>query len=98
MGGPRRRVGAGDRCVPPRIIRATQRLNLNTADFKYDESEPEGYRSGLARLGPLLGAAETGPDGEEELAQGDIVLFAIGPDGAHRVRRESGVDYWDRES
>jgi uncharacterized cupin superfamily protein len=37
-----------------------RRINLNEADFKYDTDDPEGYRAGLARLGPLLGATETG--------------------------------------
>jgi uncharacterized cupin superfamily protein len=80
------------------------------------------------------------PDGEDELASGDVVCFPVGPEGAHKVtnrseepvrvlmlstkrdpsvavypdsdkigvwpgdkrdsvlmRRESGVDYWDRE-
>jgi uncharacterized cupin superfamily protein len=81
------------------------------------------------------------PEGEDELGRGDVVCFAVGPDGAHKltnrtdgtvrfamlstqhepavavypdsdklgvwsgdkgdsllVRRESAVDYWDRES
>jgi hypothetical protein len=37
-----------------------RRINLKTADFAYDADDPEGYRTGLARLGPLVGAAETG--------------------------------------
>lgn len=28
--------------------------------FTYDESDPEGFRSGMARLGPELGAKQTG--------------------------------------
>jgi uncharacterized cupin superfamily protein len=98
-----------------------RRSNLQAAEFTYDDDDPDGYRAGMVRLGPLLGAAETGvsiyeipagqsttpyhyewaeeewlvvlegaptlrdPDGEEELAQGDIVYFPIGPDGAHKV-------------
>ena len=35
-------------------------MNLHTAGFEYDADDPEGYKAGLARLGPLVGAAETG--------------------------------------
>lgn len=35
-------------------------MNLNAAEFEYDDSDPEGYRAGLDRLGPKLGATETG--------------------------------------
>jgi uncharacterized cupin superfamily protein len=37
-----------------------RRFNLFTADFGYDESDPEGYRSGMARFGPEIGAARLG--------------------------------------
>jgi uncharacterized cupin superfamily protein len=96
-------------------------MNLHKAEFTYDEDDPEGYRTGLARLGPLVGAAETGtsiyelppgqsicpyhyewaeeewlvvlegtptlrhPEGEDQLAQGDVRFFPIGPAGAHKV-------------
>lgn len=36
------------------------RLNLATPEFTYDAEDPEGFRSGFARIGPKLGAAETG--------------------------------------
>ena len=35
-------------------------MNLHTAEFEYDEDDPEGYRAGMARLGPGAGATETG--------------------------------------
>ena len=35
-------------------------MNLTTAEFEYDDTDPEGYKAGLARLGPQLGARETG--------------------------------------
>jgi uncharacterized cupin superfamily protein len=158
--------------VPP-----IQRFNLDTAEFEYEDGDPEGYRSGFARFGPKIGAKMLGatiyelPEGqsicpyhyehgdeewlivldgrptvrhvggEEELDPGDAVCFPAGPDGAHKVtngtdatvrvlmfstmnlpavavypdsdkigvftegrrdnvmvRRESNVDYWDRES
>ena len=154
-----------------------RRFNLFRADLEYDEDDPDGYRAGFARLGPLVGATMLGgtvyelppgqsicpyhyeygneewlialegrptvrhPAGEDELEPGEVVCFPVGPDGAHKatnrtdapvrvlmlstkiepsvavypdsdkigvwpgdkrdnilVRRESGVDYWDRET
>jgi uncharacterized cupin superfamily protein len=37
-----------------------QRVNVAGADFEYDPSDPEGFRSGMARLGRALGAKQTG--------------------------------------
>jgi uncharacterized cupin superfamily protein len=153
-----------------------KRVNLFSTETGFDEGDPEGYHTGYARLGPLLGASMLGgtiyelppgqsicpyhyeygneewlvvlagrpvlrhPEGEEELEQGDTVCFPGGPEGAHKVtnrtddrvrvvmlstkhqpnaavypdsdkigvwpgderdnilvRRESNVDYWDRE-
>ena len=37
-----------------------RRINLHTAEISHDEDDPEGYRAGLARPGPQLGAKETG--------------------------------------
>ena len=104
-----------------------RRLNVKTVEFKYDPDDPEEYGAGLARLGPLVGATETGtsvyeipagrsvcpyhyewaeeewlvvlegtpavrgPDGEEELAEGDIVFFPIGPEGAHKVTNRGEI-------
>ena len=153
-----------------------RRFNVLAAAVPHDVDDPEGYRGGMVRLGPLLGASTIGttlyelppgqgvapyhyeygneewllvlagrptlrhPGGEEELEPGDVVCFAEGPVGAHAVRngteetvrvvmystvrdpsvavypdsdkigvwpgdardnvivrRESSVDYWDRE-
>lgn len=35
-------------------------MNAGTVDFHYDADDPEGFRSGMARLGPQLGAKQTG--------------------------------------
>src|ERR1700755_1403775 len=35
-------------------------INIGNPEFNWDESDPEGFRAGQARLGKLLGAAETG--------------------------------------
>ena len=37
-----------------------QRVNLTHPDLTYEPEDPEGFRSGMLRLGPQLGAAETG--------------------------------------
>ena len=37
-----------------------RRVNLGDASFAYDDSDPEGFRSGLARFGRELGAERTG--------------------------------------
>jgi uncharacterized cupin superfamily protein len=37
-----------------------KRINIATPEFTWDETDPEGFRAGMARLGPLLGAKETG--------------------------------------
>jgi uncharacterized cupin superfamily protein len=37
-----------------------RRFNLTTADPEYDESDPEGYRAGLDRFGPKIGATQLG--------------------------------------
>jgi uncharacterized cupin superfamily protein len=37
-----------------------KRINIQTVDVSYDDSDPDGFRAGGARLGPLLGASLTG--------------------------------------
>ena len=37
-----------------------QKVNIGHPDFNWDETDPEGFRAGMARLGGLLGAKETG--------------------------------------
>jgi uncharacterized cupin superfamily protein len=37
-----------------------KKINIDNPEFGWDESDPEGFRAGSARLGKLLGAAETG--------------------------------------
>ena len=36
------------------------RLNIASPEFDYDATDPEGFRAGLFRFGPLLGAEDTG--------------------------------------
>ena len=35
-----------------------RRINISAPAFEYDDSDPDGFRSGLARLGKLLGGPE----------------------------------------
>ncbi len=37
-----------------------RRVSLSKPDFEYDETDPEGFRSGMFRCGPQLGATDTG--------------------------------------
>jgi uncharacterized cupin superfamily protein len=37
-----------------------RRVNIASPDFRYSGDEPEGFRSGMARLGPSLGAEHSG--------------------------------------
>jgi uncharacterized cupin superfamily protein len=37
-----------------------RRFNLLTAEPQYDDSDPEGYRAGMDRFGPKIGAAQIG--------------------------------------
>jgi uncharacterized cupin superfamily protein len=97
-----------------------RRANVFSDDFEYDESDPEGFRAGTARVGKTAGGEHLAiksfelppgeslcpyhyeyeeewllvlggdvvvrtPDGEHELGQGDLVCFAPGPSGAHKV-------------
>src|SRR5687767_12529425 len=37
-----------------------RRVDLNTPPFVYDAEDPEGFKSGMYRFGPELGARDTG--------------------------------------
>jgi uncharacterized cupin superfamily protein len=36
------------------------RINIENPTFKYDDEDPEGFRSGMHRVGPMLGATQLG--------------------------------------
>jgi uncharacterized cupin superfamily protein len=81
-----------------------KRINIQTVDVAYDESDPVGFRSGGARLGPLLGAAMTGAS-VYELPPGQAIcpyhyeygeeewLFVL--DGRPTLRHPEGTDQLD---
>ena len=101
-----------------------RRANVFTTDFEYDDSDPDGYRSGSSRSGAAAGGDALTvkvfelppgqsvcpyhyeyeeewllvlegavvvrvPDGEHELARGDLVCFPPGPAGAHMVTNQA---------
>jgi uncharacterized cupin superfamily protein len=37
-----------------------RRVNIADPELAWDEGDPDGFRAGMFRLGPLVGAAETG--------------------------------------
>jgi uncharacterized cupin superfamily protein len=37
-----------------------ERVNLHSPQFEYDPEDPEGYRCGMDRMGPKLGATQMG--------------------------------------
>jgi uncharacterized cupin superfamily protein len=49
-----------------------KRVNIAAPEFEYDSDDPEGFRAGMARLGELLGAKESGVS-IYELAPGQAV-------------------------
>jgi uncharacterized cupin superfamily protein len=101
------------------------RVDIAAPRLTYDDSDPEGFRSGLFRPGKSLGAKLTGasvydvppgqavcpyhyeygeeewallvegtpsvrtPEGTEQLEPYDLVFFPKGPEGAHQIRNDS---------
>ena len=58
---------SSDGVHPPKLLacgigsfESMKRINVSTAEFAWDDSDPDGFRAGMARVGPLLGAARTG--------------------------------------
>ena len=79
------------------------RLNIGSPEFQYDADDPEGFRAGMFRFGPQLGAKDTGstvyelPPGQAicpyhyEYAEEEWLLVLEGtPDAAHA--RGRGAD------
>ncbi|HEX3043098.1 MAG TPA: cupin domain-containing protein [Solirubrobacterales bacterium] len=50
-----------------------RRINIKSPQFEYDSDDPDGFRSGLARLGKLLGGAEESGVSVYELPPGQAV-------------------------
>jgi uncharacterized cupin superfamily protein len=50
-----------------------KRINIAAPQFEYDGEDPEGFRSGMARLGKLLGGAEESGISVYELPPGQSI-------------------------
>lgn len=50
-----------------------RRINIAAPQFEYDDEDPEGFRSGMARLGKLLGGAEESGISVYELPPGQAI-------------------------
>jgi uncharacterized cupin superfamily protein len=50
-----------------------RRISIAAPQFEYDKDDPDGFRSGLARLGKLLGGAEESGVSVYELPPGQAV-------------------------
>lgn len=50
-----------------------RRINIAAPQFDYDAEDPEGFRSGMARLGKLLGGAEESGISVYELPPGQAI-------------------------
>lgn len=85
-----------------------QRINIEAPEFEYDGEDPEGFRSGIARLGKLLGGAEESGISVYELPPGQAICpyhYEVGEeewllvlDGTPTLRTPEGseqLDPWD---
>jgi uncharacterized cupin superfamily protein len=50
-----------------------KRINIAAPSFEYDEEDPEGFRSGVAKLGKLLAGAEESGASVYELPPGQAI-------------------------
>ena len=84
-----------------------KRVNISSLDFKYVDEDPEGFRSGMARFGPDLGAKNTGstvyelPPGQAlcpyhyEYAEEEWVLVLEGKPTLKDPEGEHELGQWD---
>ena len=84
-----------------------RRVNIASPDFTYDAEDPEGFRSGLFRPGPGLGASDTGtsvyeiPPGQSvcpyhyEYAEEEWLLVLEGNPTLRHPEGEDRLEPWD---
>lgn len=82
-------------------------MNLGSLEFGYDESDPEGFRAGLARLGRMTGASSTGvsvyelPPGQAicpyhyEIGEEEWLIVLSGRPTLRTPAGESALEPWD---
>jgi uncharacterized cupin superfamily protein len=89
------------------MISRMRRINIKNVDISYDDTDPEGFRSGGARLGPLVGASRLGAS-VYELPPGQTICpyhyeygeeeWLLVLDGRPTLRHPEGTDQleqWD---
>src|SRR4249919_2235212 len=84
-----------------------RRLNIASPGFEYDGEDPEGFRAGIARLGKLLGAEESGisvyeiPPGQSicpyhyEVGEEEWLLVLEGTPTLRDPEGSTVLDPWD---
>jgi len=82
-----------------------RRINIAAPQFEYDNQDPEGFRSGMARLGKLLGGAEESGISVYELQPGQAICpyhyecgeeeWLLVLEGTPTLRHPEGTDRLD---
>jgi uncharacterized cupin superfamily protein len=84
-----------------------KRINIAAPEFEYDETDPEGFRSGMVRPGPGWGAKQLGtsvyeiPPGQAlcpyhyEYAEEEWLLVLIGGPTLRDPDGEAELEPWD---
>jgi uncharacterized cupin superfamily protein len=84
-----------------------KRTNIGSPAFKFDQTDPEGFRAGTARLGDLLGAKESGisvyelPPGQAicpyhyECGEEEWLLVLSGTPTLRTPEGEERLEPWD---
>jgi uncharacterized cupin superfamily protein len=84
-----------------------KRINVGAPEFEFDESDPEGFRAGMARLGKALGATESGisvyelPPGQAicpyhyEAGEEEWLLVLEGKPTLRTPQGEERLEPWD---
>ncbi len=84
-----------------------RRVNIARPDFGYDGEDPEGFRAGLYRIGPLAGAERTGvsvyelPPGQAicpyhyEYAEEEWLLVLAGRPTLRHPQGSDQLEPWD---
>ena len=83
------------------------RINIANPEFEYDDDDPDGFRSGMYRIGPKLGAKQMGtsvyeiPPGQAlcpyhyEYAEEEWLLVLIGHPTVRDPDGETELEPWD---
>lgn len=84
-----------------------RKLNIGAPQFEYDGGDPDGFRAGLARLGKVLAAAESGisvyelPPGQAvcpyhyEVGEEEWLLVLAGNPTLRHPEGSERLDPWD---